>query len=285
MTSSTLTKQSIINYYHTHESLYGYDLILRGIKHYGYYPIGKENISIANAQELMSLQLGKELGLPEDSLVLDAGCGEGPVSVALAKAYKFRLEGVDLLDFNVAKAKKRALKNNVADRTNFQTGDYSKLSFPDNHFDGVFMIETFVHAPDYKKVLAELSRVLKPGGKIVISEYTKSPEDELTHKQNKIYDEIIQYTSCPAFSDFTNGSFPAILTKAGFINVKVRDVSEYIRPMLKKLYLIAFLPYFIAKLLGIKKHFINAECGIYHYKYNLIGIWRYNIASAEKPIS
>jgi sterol 24-C-methyltransferase len=76
---------AVIKYYKTKESLWGYNLILKGVKHFGYYPKGKENISIADAQELMSIEIGKQLNLSEDSLVLDAGCGEGPVSVAIAR--------------------------------------------------------------------------------------------------------------------------------------------------------------------------------------------------------
>ncbi|HEY1835646.1 MAG TPA: hypothetical protein VGG13_02390 [Candidatus Saccharimonadales bacterium] len=73
----------VIGYYHSWESIIGYRK-LHGVKHFGYYPKGKEHISKAEAQLLMSERLAKALALPTGRLVLDAGCGEGGVALYLA---------------------------------------------------------------------------------------------------------------------------------------------------------------------------------------------------------
>ncbi len=98
-------------------------------------------------------KVGKTLNLPKGSRVLNAGCGEGATAKYLNQKYSLKLDGVDLLDFNIEKAQQRAESNA---NLNFQAGDYSRLDYPDNYFDGVYTLETFVHFPDYKQTLQEL---------------------------------------------------------------------------------------------------------------------------------
>ena len=109
-----MSKQAnpVIDYYHSVESLLGYRF-LKGVKHFGYYPKGQENLSMSEAQLLMNEQLAKALDLKKDSKVLDAGCGEGGVAIYLAKKYGLQVTGIDLLDFNIARAKKNTMKEKL----------------------------------------------------------------------------------------------------------------------------------------------------------------------------
>ena len=70
-----------IKYFSAKESRWGYSLLLRGTKHFGYYPVGKEHIPMSKAQRLMEDKLGKKLDLPHNSMLLDAGSGEGNVEI------------------------------------------------------------------------------------------------------------------------------------------------------------------------------------------------------------
>src|SRR5216684_3063976 len=99
-------QKKVIRYYSKKESRWGYSLLLKGIRHFGYYPEGRENISMRDAQVLMIEKLAEKLNLRRGSLLLDAGCGEGFVAMYLATKYGFMVQGVDLLDFSIEKAKK-----------------------------------------------------------------------------------------------------------------------------------------------------------------------------------
>ena len=106
--NNIISQQKVKNYFNSIESRLGYAYLLKGRKHFGYYPKGQENISIIEAQENMEDILAKKLSLKSESLVLDAGCGEGKVAIYLAKKYKLNVTGIDLLDWAINNANKNA---------------------------------------------------------------------------------------------------------------------------------------------------------------------------------
>jgi ubiquinone/menaquinone biosynthesis C-methylase UbiE len=85
-----------------------------------------------------------------------------------------------LLDFNIARAVRAANRQRLADRVDFKLGSYQKLPFKANSFDGVYTMETLVHSPAYHEALKEFQRVLKPGGKLVLFEYSLKPANKLS---------------------------------------------------------------------------------------------------------
>ena len=271
--------QKVIKYFNTVESKWGYTLLLKGTKHFGFYPKGKEKISMSNAQKLMEDKLAEKLDLPANSLVLDAGSGEGNVAINLAKKYGLHIYGVDLLDFAVSKATSKSKKLNLQNKVKFKVGDYKT-------FDGVYTMETLVHVPDYKKALKEFYRVLKPGGKLVLFEYSMSSRENLTPKELRtvdILDMINQESGMHSLPHFLHDKFPSILKSASFENITVSNVTSYIIPMLKIFYLIAYMPYIFIRFLGLQRKFINTTSGVELYKNIRSGdFWRYNIISAIK---
>lgn len=272
----------VIDYYHSTESRFGYRL-LKGIKHFGYYPEGKEDLPILEAQMLMNEQLATALALPANSHVLDAGCGEGNVALYLAKNHSVRVDGIDLLNFNIANAKANAAKEDLADKVSFQIGTYMDLPFEDKTFDAVYTMETLVHAPDYKQVLMEFYRVLKPGGKLVLFEYTIKPESELEQAEVEGMKRIKQVNlvaSMPAFNEFTFGSMEKKLAMAGFKNAKTKDITPRMLPMLKRFYDKARLPYKLFRTMHAENHVINAMSAVEFYEHQ--GLWKYEISSASK---
>ena len=143
-------------------------------------------------------QVGKNLALPKGAKVLDAGCGEGATAKYLSKEFGYQVIGVDLLDFNIKRAKER----NVLDPQNprFNVGNYSKLDIPDNSLDGIYTLETLVHSPEYREALKEFSRVLKKGGKLVLFEY--SLPKELSKHDSEIFEIISEGSAMHSFPLF-----------------------------------------------------------------------------------
>lgn len=281
--NSQRNTQKVIAYFSTFESRYGYDLLLKGTKHFGYYPYGKENLSIPQAQKSMEAKLAEKLNLPKDSLVLDAGCGEGNVAMHLAQEYDFNVRGIDLLKIAIQRATEKAKKQNLENKVTFAVGDYSKLNFPDNFFDGVFAVETLVHAVDYKQALKEFYRVLKPNGKLCLLDYSICAKENLTAKQREIWDMIIEESGMHSLPYFIHGKFPQMLNESGFKEVDVENITARVMPMVKKFYMIAYVPYLFIKFFGLQRKFINATSAVEGYKsIKNSDIWRYNIVIAKK---
>jgi len=274
-------KQVIIEYYKTLGSRLWYGFILKGIKHFGYYPVGKENISIKEAQKLMMAKVYEKLALKNNPYLLDAGCGEGETAFYLADKYKIRISGIDILDFNIEKANRKKEKRDLKN-VDFKIMDYSTLDFGNDTFDGVYTIETLVHAIDYRRVLKEFWRVLKPGGKIVLCEYTMKASSEIPPKLQKIEKIIIEGSGMHSLPNFIHGNFSKILEEAGFINISIDEITKRVIPMLEKFYFFAFLPYQLIKLFGLQKCFVNLTTAAEYKNILKNDGWRYVIVSATK---
>jgi ubiquinone/menaquinone biosynthesis C-methylase UbiE len=277
------SQQKVIEYFNTRESRWGYTLLLGGTKHFGYYPEG-EGLSKNEALRAMEEKLAEKLDLTSNSLVLDAGCGEGVVAVYLAKEHGFRVKGVDLIDSAISKADKRVLSLNLVDRVDFKVMDYTNLGFADEIFDGVYTMESLVHVPDYKQALSELYRVLKPKGRLALFEYSTSPRKTLNLRQQKYLDMVVEESGMHSLPQFIHGRFPKILEKTGFSNILVENITPRVMPMLKMFYKIAYLPYQLIKMFKLQRRFINATAAVEWYRPIIENdIWRYNIITAVKP--
>ena len=127
------------------------------------------------AEKFVERQVGRLLRvmkLPTGSTILDAGCGSGTNSRRLARA-GYRVTGVDFSEFALGKA----IQDSSDFDIDFRRGDLTNLDFPDASFDAVFCFGVLMHVPDLEKALAELVRVLKPGGYLMLSETNaRSPE-------------------------------------------------------------------------------------------------------------
>lgn len=96
--------------------------------------------------------------------VLDFGCGPGAISVGLAEAVEpGELTGVDLEESQVAAARRRAASGGRHNAT-FLVGDVTALPFGEGTFDVAHCHAVLTHIPDTSAVLAEVKRVLRPGG-------------------------------------------------------------------------------------------------------------------------
>jgi SAM-dependent methyltransferase len=108
-----------------------------------------------------------QLGLRPGNRLLDLGCGPGDAALALAAdvAPGGEVVGVDRSAAMVAVAQERA---GEADGIRFVTGDALALDEPDGSFDAVRCERTLQWVPDPAAAVAELARVLRPGGRLVV---------------------------------------------------------------------------------------------------------------------
>ena len=105
--------------------------------------------------------------LTKDARVLDVGCGTGDLSIELFEKTAGRVTGIDFCRpmLKLAKAK--------APRIAFIEGDALRLPFADASFEGLTIGFALRNLASVEEGLAELLRVLKPGGVVVILEFSR----------------------------------------------------------------------------------------------------------------
>lgn len=101
--------------------------------------------------------------------VLDVACGAGQLSLPAARLGA-RVTGVDIASNLIAQAQARA--NEAGLNIAFAEGDAEALDFPDASFDLVFSLIGAMFAPRPDRVVAELLRVCRPGGRVVMGNWT-----------------------------------------------------------------------------------------------------------------
>jgi 2-polyprenyl-3-methyl-5-hydroxy-6-metoxy-1,4-benzoquinol methylase len=106
---------------------------------------------------------------PSDARVLDAGCGSGTKSLHLARR-GFHVLGLDFSAAILESAARNAEAAGLSHRIEFQQGDLTSINLPASSMRRVVCWGVLMHVPAVEKAVAELSRILTPGGTLVISE-------------------------------------------------------------------------------------------------------------------
>lgn len=124
---------------------------------------------IARIVEEANEEIVARLGIKPGMKVLDVACGTGNSAIPAARRGA-DVTGVDIATNLLEQARERARGAGVAAR--FEEGDAERLPFPDASFDLVVSIFGAMFAPRPDLVAAELKRVCKSGGKIVMGNWT-----------------------------------------------------------------------------------------------------------------
>lgn len=135
-----------------------------------YYPAGTE--SLAESENAMLELYVARGGLAEGQEILDLGCGWGSLSLYLARRFPTaRIAAVSnsqaQREFIEGEARSRGLDN-----LRVTTADMNVFDAPAGHFDRVVSVEMFEHMKNYRRLLANVSRWLKPDGKLFVHIFT-----------------------------------------------------------------------------------------------------------------
>ncbi len=114
------------------------------------------------------------LGAGAGQRVLDVASGQGTSAIFLAQRFGCEVLGVEYSDELVRQSTKAAEQAAVADLVRFTQGDAERLPVDDESFDAVICECAFCTFPDKRAAAAEFARVLRPGGRVGLSDLTRS---------------------------------------------------------------------------------------------------------------
>ncbi|MBL8173752.1 MAG: class I SAM-dependent methyltransferase [Bryobacterales bacterium] len=113
-----------------------------------------------------ALDLVARTPIEKGEAYLDVGCGTGAAAREVAARFGLRVTGVDIDPAQIAEAARGLAQPNLT----FLTMDATRLAFPNASFDVVATSKATHHIPDWERAIAEMARVLRPGGHLIYSD-------------------------------------------------------------------------------------------------------------------
>ena len=123
---------------------------------------------------VLTERLGCLLGTGPGQRVLDVAAGVGTSAIFLAKRFGNEVIGIDYGRESVALANTAAAEAGLTNLVRFELADAERLPFEDNSFDAVICECAFCTFPNKTRAAAEIARVLRPGGRLGLSDLTRS---------------------------------------------------------------------------------------------------------------
>jgi phosphoethanolamine N-methyltransferase len=176
---------------------------------------GRDYVSVGGVttaerfQELLALEAGE--------LVLDVGCGLGGSAFRMAREYEVRVEGVDVSGNMIREATSRATTHGLNDSVAFEQVDILDLECP-GRYDAAHAREVFLHIHDKPRLMAALMASLRPGGRLVFTDYMQGPPPHsdtfraYLDEYHYLLHELEEYRS--------------FLEAAGFVEVVAEDITD-----------------------------------------------------------
>jgi cyclopropane fatty-acyl-phospholipid synthase-like methyltransferase len=201
--------------------------------HFGYW----DQLTRGHADALNRLNavLASYIGIHPGAHILDAGCGVGGSSIWLARRFGATVTGITPVGSQVRRARRIAAEQGLADRVRFAEEDYTRTTFAGASFDVVWAVESVCHAADKAAFYREAQRLLRPGGRLGIVEYVRTPcplpDDGEALLQN--------WLSGWAIPDLATAEEHRAWAQARFSEVQLIDITSNVRRSLARLHRMA----------------------------------------------
>jgi sarcosine/dimethylglycine N-methyltransferase len=169
-TASSSAVRTARDYYNSDDADSFYSSIWGGEDiHIGLYESGEDSISDASRRTVarMASLLGD---LNETTRVLDIGSGYGGSARFLARTYACHLVALNLSEVENKRARALNKEQGLDALIEVVDGSFEALPYPDGAFDVVWSQDAILHSGDRAQVLAEVARVMKPGGRFVFTD-------------------------------------------------------------------------------------------------------------------
>jgi ubiquinone/menaquinone biosynthesis C-methylase UbiE len=143
--------------------------------HWGYWddPAAADGsvVDFAKAAEKLCRLVCDAGGVNDGLRILDCGCGFGGTIASLNERFSnLQMVGLNIDGRQLARARQEVMPTNN-NQIEFIEGDACQLPFEDNSFDIVLAVECIFHFPSRDRFFQEVQRVLRPGGKLALSDF------------------------------------------------------------------------------------------------------------------
>jgi len=160
--------------------------ILAGLSAAGYDIDSLDPTALSGADEfhlggrLATLALLESVREKQPESVLDVGCGIGGPARTIANELDVTTLGIDLTPSFVEAATELTARVGLADRVSFKVGNALALDLPNEQFDLVTLLHVGMNIADKPRLFAELARVLRPGGQVLVYDIMRIAPGSLT---------------------------------------------------------------------------------------------------------
>jgi len=185
--------------------------------HLGYWDTPESEFTFDEATDRLTDIMAERLRIGAKSRLLDVGCGVGAPAVRIARRTGAEVTGISVSQEQVTRANALARSTSLEDRVAFRQANAMELPFADGSFDAVFALESMPHMPDRVQVLQEMRRVLRPGGRIVLTDFYRRPSPSTAvHPLRKVMGSTTVQIE----------DYPAVLRASGLQFVEMLDITD-----------------------------------------------------------
>jgi len=181
---------------------------------------------VSTGGEVTTAEFCAQMGLEAGMKVLDVGAGIGGSAFYMAKTFGVIVDGVDLSS-NMVDIAQEILSNmsvDVQKNVSMRMADATTMEYPEKHYDIVYSRDTILHIADKKSLFQKFFKTIKPGGKVVITDYCKG---DLAKLGKEDYGQDFKdYVAERGYHLLTVDQYGQVLIDAGFSGVDAQDPTQ-----------------------------------------------------------
>ena len=175
------------------------------------------------------IHLAQILGLESGMQVLDVGCGVGGPMRTIARFSGARVIGINNHAYQVERARRHNRKAGLAERCSLLLGDFMNIPLADGSCDAVYAIEATCHAPNRRRLFAEIFRVMKDGAHFAGYEWCLTPEYDNSNPEHAAIRKGIEQGAALPELGFVQ-DITGALRACGFEMIEARDLAGTSHP-------------------------------------------------------
>jgi len=179
------------------------------------------------ACEALACLLAESAGIKKGDLILDAGFGFADQDMYWIEAFELqKIVGLNVVRSQVERARRRVSQRGLEDQIDLRVGSATSMPIADASFDKVLSLEAAMHFVTREDFLAEAYRVLRPGGRLTISEMVRR-SNYRPNLKNRLCIYITHSLFQMAHENFYSWDlYRKKLANIGYTNITMRSIRE-----------------------------------------------------------